>query len=96
MTTNPDVLRLAREIVAEFYPEVAELYPKVDEFHAMQIAIEAVERTTELAKAANASVILQARLGEIDNDLRSIGHRLESTLERYAHLRQPEKGSTDE
>ncbi len=85
MTTNPDVLRLAREIAAS----LPDLYPwrylildgDMDGVTSVQAAIAAIERTAQL----NADHLDDIRMPTFARAVRS----------HYA-LRQPEKGSTDE
>lgn len=79
MTTNPDVLRLADEIREEHWPN----------FDAGVIA--AIERATELAKA---DLVSYAKVMNANNREASLSV-FHGRLERYFHLRQPEKGSTD-
>lgn len=76
MTTNPEVLRLAREIVKAHYPEMRSSYSG----RRLQIAIAAIERTT--SRAVNYAAYQ--------------GSSLLYGLKALDHLRQPEKGSTDE
>lgn len=91
MTTNPDVLRLAREIAEKEAAEYSDINKMDREYHiAFDAAIAAIERTTSLAFGKlmeNAKSYRWCDLA-IQDEARKI--------ERYDHLRQPEKGSTDE
>lgn len=94
MTTNPDVLRLARSIAAhalcgpeKWKPGVkAGMYEDImrglaDTEALVQAAIAAIERTTELSRDF------------VNYNLAPNGktHSIAWHIERYAHLRQPEK-----
>lgn len=86
MTTNPDVLRLAREIVAANtdswgWGPLADFEGLSEHDLAVNAAIAAIERTKDLS----------VQFLRTDDGLETI-----AAFERYAHLRQPEKGSTDE
>lgn len=91
MTTNPDVLRIAREIVADAIAR-EESFPTCFEtvrgfiirgsMHTaeVQIAIAAIERTTTL------------HADQLD---RSMAHASADIVRSYCALRQPEKDKSD-
>lgn len=90
--TNPEVLRLAREIAFNFHgshPLYADALREMlksgewDGSSEVQIAIAAIERTSSLGA-------LWLRTNP------DAAHKPHDAFERYDHLRQPEKGSTDE
>lgn len=84
MTTNPDVLRLAREIAASSttFKLFKDAYLRGDNDNSLivLVAIAAIERTTQLAV----------------NYAAYQGSSLLYGLKALDHLRQPEKGSTDD
>lgn len=91
MTTNPDVLRLARIIANETVPEDSEGANHKSEWYiARDAAIAAIERTTFLGAS-----YLNVKHGLPTHDYEP-GYSDIQDLRRYDHLRQPEKGSTDE
>lgn len=109
MTTNPDVLRLAREITAEStiimdgdsqraHNRAAEILAgKCDnESVALHVAIAAIERTTVLSGTLAKKVGQCANTSGRGSCCETLGEDIERDLLDYDHLRQPEKGSTDE
>lgn len=97
MTTNSDVLRLAREIIKThgYFPPDAVNIGQFDDTETMRIAIAAIERTSELSKDfawAQLRVVTHPR----DKIWNAACTTIAGWLHNYSHLRQPEKGSTDE
>lgn len=80
MTTNPEVLRLAREVAASMRPyshnSALVLDGERDGIDIVQVAIAAIERTKDLS----------VQFLRTDDGLETI-----AAFERYDHLRQPEK-----
>lgn len=96
MTTNPDVLKLAREIAANMcaseYMAHMTLAGARDSGDAVHAAIAAIERTTQLSKDAACN---QVRSPETSDDRvwNSASVKLAETFHNYDHLRQ--QGQTD-
>lgn len=107
MTTNPDVLRLARSITAEStiimdgdsqraHNRAAEILAgKCDnESVALHVAIAAIERTTVLSGTLAKKVGQCANTSGRGSCCETLGEDIERDLLDYDHLRQPEKGKS--
>lgn len=84
MTTNPEVLRLARELMASSCESDvmrhSVLHGSYDDAREVRIAIAAIEKTTEL----NAEMLDRLRM-----------HTCAKFTRSYNHLRQSEKDNSD-
>lgn len=100
MTTNPDVLRLARSIAASSttFKLFKDAYLRGDNDNSLivLVAIAAIERTTELSVQFIDAAPMPGYVERADDPGMAAASHLSGSLEAYDHLRQPEKGSTDE
>lgn len=100
MTTNPEVLRIAREVAASLRPyshnSALILDGERDGIDIVQVAIAAIERTTVLSGTLAKKVGQCANTSGRGSCCETLGEDIERDLLDYDHLRQPEKGSTDE
>lgn len=98
MTTNPEVLRLAREIAASLRPyshnSALILDGERDGIDVVQVAIAAIEKTTELAVALVQNNVPVIQCWSVEPVAEALCETFES-LERYDHLRQSEKDNSD-
>lgn len=112
MTTNPDVLRLAEEtarrlLVDKVWAEARQRFtndatcPMDMTEHLIRVAgeyaaIAAIERTTELTVQFIDAAPMPGYIERADDPGMAAASHMSGSLEEYDHLRQPEKGSTDE
>lgn len=101
MTTNPEVLRLAREVARPFLGrQFSDLDEKnlqagyLDRSSIVQTAIAAIEKTTELAIALVQNNVPVIQCWSVEPVAEALCETFES-LERYDHLSQSEKDNSD-
>lgn len=81
---SPSMVQLASDLFDDCCVSNAE--GMVGDYEAKSAILCAVIETTERAARLAAAVIVEARTGEIDTDLRSISHILQSRLRDGLHL----------